>query len=134
MFAWTDEWHRGENEVLDWDFGLTDRQGNGKPALSSVADAFGEGVPAEPGDLPTVSVVVCSHNGASTLTECLEGVLALDYPSFEVLLVDDGSTDRSACIGRELGVRADFHAQPRTQRGAQHRAGRDHGRDRRVSG
>lgn len=106
VFAWTDEWHRGENEVLDWDFGLTDRQGNGKPALSSVADAFGEGVPAEPGDLPTVSVVVCSHNGASTLTECLEGVLALDYPSFEVLLVDDGSTDRSACIGRELGVRA----------------------------
>ena len=26
VFAWTDEWHRGGHEVLDWDFGLVDRE------------------------------------------------------------------------------------------------------------
>ena len=37
VFAWTDEWHRGEDEVLDWDFGLTDRARRPKPALEAVA-------------------------------------------------------------------------------------------------
>ena len=26
LFAWTDEWHRSNAEILDWDFGLVDRE------------------------------------------------------------------------------------------------------------
>jgi GT2 family glycosyltransferase len=52
-----------------------------------------------------MSVVVCTHNGAATLRDCLDGVLALDYPRVEAIVVDDGSTDASAAIARELGVR-----------------------------
>jgi O-antigen biosynthesis protein len=105
VFAWTDEWHRGEDEVLDWDFGVTDRRRQAKPALRRLRDAFAT-APVRPlADPPTVSVVVCTHNGAATLRESLEGVLALRYPGVEAILVDDGSTDESAAIGHELGVR-----------------------------
>ena len=105
VFAWTDEWHRGDDEVLDWDFGLTDRDRNAKPALAAASEAFEAAPPAAPSDAPLVSVVVCTRNGAATLHECLEGVVALDYPRFEAVLVDDGSTDESAAIAQEYGVR-----------------------------
>src|SRR5207253_1385329 len=34
VFAWTDEWHRGSLDVVDWDFGLTDRERRPKKALA----------------------------------------------------------------------------------------------------
>src|SRR5207302_1830744 len=70
-----------------------------------VAAAFEDAPPLAPADAEPVSVVVCTHNGAATLRECLEGAFALDYPRFEVIVVDDGSTDASAAIARELGAR-----------------------------
>ena len=105
VFSWTDEWHRGGCDVDDWDFGLVDRERTAKPALAAVRDAFAN-VPV-PGELgwPSVSVVVCTHNGAATLRECLEGVAELDYPDFECIVVDDGSTDGSGDIAGELGAR-----------------------------
>src|SRR6185312_13048723 len=42
VYAWTDEWHRGGHDIEDWDFGLTDRARNPKPALAAVAAAFAE--------------------------------------------------------------------------------------------
>src|SRR5262249_7608313 len=98
VFAWTDEWHRGDEEVSDWHFGLTDREREPKPALDAAARAFEDAPPKAQPDAPLVSVVVCTYNGASTLRECLVGVAALDYPRVEVIVVDDGSTDESAAI------------------------------------
>jgi GT2 family glycosyltransferase len=113
VFAWTDEWHvtyldaegrgTGGADIEDWDFGLTDRQRRPKAALDAVRGAFAElPMPRELG-LPRVSVVVCSHNGERTLGDCLEGLSALDYPDFEVIVVDDGSTDATAAIAAESG-------------------------------
>jgi glycosyltransferase involved in cell wall biosynthesis len=102
VFAWTDEWHRGGYEVEDWDFGLTDRRRRTKPALAAVGQAFRD-VPFAPADWPRVSVVVCAHNGAKTIGWCLEGVRGLDYPDYEVIVVDDGSSDRTAEIAAECG-------------------------------
>ena len=103
VFSWTDEWHRGGYDIEDWDFGLTTRERQPKPALAAVAKAFSE-VPFSP-DLPWpfISVVVCSYNGAQTIRDCFEGLLRLDYPSFEVIVVDDGSTDETSAIAREYG-------------------------------
>jgi GT2 family glycosyltransferase len=106
VFAWTDQWHRGGHEIVDWDFGLTTRDRKPKPALQAVRDAFASTptMPASP--MPRASVVICTYNGSATLRECLEGVLTLHYPDYEVIVVSDGSTDESARIASSYeGVR-----------------------------
>ena len=45
-----------------------------------------------------VSVIVPVFNSARYLSDCVESLLDIDYPSYEVILVDDGSTDGSAEI------------------------------------
>jgi GT2 family glycosyltransferase len=105
VFAWTDEWHRGGFDVADWDFGLTTRERRPKRALAAVRRAFSDmPLPADT-RWPRISVVVCTHNGAKTLRDCCEGLLALEYPDAEVIIVDDGSTDESAVIAGEFGFR-----------------------------
>lgn len=105
VFSWTDEWHRGGYEVEDWAFGITRRDRTPKPALRAVRDAFEE-VPFPSGTKwPRISVVVCSYNGERTIGECLEAATRLDYPDYEVIVVDDGSADRTAEIARRWGVR-----------------------------
>jgi GT2 family glycosyltransferase len=105
VFAWTDEWHRGGHDIEDWDFGLTDRQRRPKPALAAISEAFGE-VPFPKGWLwPRISVIICTFNGARTIRDCLEGLLRLEYPNFEVIVVNDGSSDRTAAIAHEYGFR-----------------------------
>ncbi len=106
VFAWTDEWHRGGYEILDWDFGLTTRERVPKPALAAVREAFST-PPLDPGAKPPrMTVAVCTYNGSATLRECLEGVRDLRYPDYEVIVVSDGSTDGSADLARSFeGVR-----------------------------
>ena len=43
--------------------------------------------------VPDVSVIVCAYNYERWLPEALDSALAQDHPSFEVIVVDDGSTD-----------------------------------------
>jgi GT2 family glycosyltransferase len=105
VFAWTDEWHRGGHEITDWDFGVTRRDRSAKPALDALRRAYSE-VPFPPGlPWPRVSVVVCTYNGARTLDRCLKGLKGLDYPDYEVIVVNDGSTDSTAAIAGRYGVR-----------------------------
>ena len=105
VYAWTDEWFRGGAEVHDWKFGITNRDRQPKRALAVVRETFAD-VPFG-ADLPwpRISVVVCSYNGARTLRACCEGVLKLQYSNYEVIVVDDGSTDNTASIARQYGFR-----------------------------
>ncbi len=100
-FAWTDEWHRGGQDIDDWDFGLLTRDRKPKPALAAVRRAFGE-VPF-PADTrwPRISVAVCSYNGSRTIRDTMEGLKRLEYPNFEVIVVNDGSTDATPKIVAE---------------------------------
>src|SRR6185369_4605378 len=50
---------------------------------------------------PRVSVVVASYNGARTLQICLASLGRLNYPDYEVILVDDGSTDTTPRIASD---------------------------------
>ncbi|TMQ73905.1 MAG: glycosyltransferase, partial [Candidatus Eisenbacteria bacterium] len=104
-YSWTDEWHRGGADVDDWAFGLTLRDRTLKPALASVARAYRDVPFRAHGHWPRISVVVCTYNGAPKLRDCLEGAQRLDYPNFEVIVVDDGSTDATAEIARQYPCR-----------------------------
>src|SRR2546425_497386 len=99
VFSWTDEWHRAGAQVDDWAFGLTDCERRFKPALAAVRQAFAE-LPFSDISWPRISVVVCTYNGSRTIRDCLEGLARLDYPNFEVIVVDDGSTDATPEIVR----------------------------------
>lgn len=45
---------------------------------------------------PKISILILNWNGLSDTLECLESVKKIDYPNFEVIVVDNGSTDGSA--------------------------------------
>jgi cellulose synthase/poly-beta-1,6-N-acetylglucosamine synthase-like glycosyltransferase len=105
VYSWTDEWHAGGTDMQDWAFGLTRRDRRPKPALDSVRRAFTEIPVPTNGSMPLISVVVCSYNGAQRIRDCLEGISRLEYPRFEVIMVDDGSTDNTSEIARQFPVR-----------------------------
>ena len=105
VFAWTDEWHRGGYDIDDWDFGIVDRARRPKPALEAVARSFERLHQETPAPRPRISVVVCSHNGEHWLPGCLDAARRLDYPDWELLVVSDGSTDRTEEIARSHGAR-----------------------------
>jgi GT2 family glycosyltransferase len=105
VYAWTDEWHRSGEDVTDWDFGLVRRDRSPKPALAAVARAF-QSVPFPPGQrLPRISIVICTYNGSRTLRDALDGVREVDYPDFETIVVNDGSTDSVPAIAASYDVR-----------------------------
>src|SRR5262249_35842754 len=92
----------GGHPVEDWNFGLVDRDRRPKPAAAAVAAAFHDApFSAErTQDWPRVSVIVCAYNAADTLEDNLASLDQLTYPDYEVVLVNDGSRDRTSDIGR----------------------------------
>jgi glycosyltransferase involved in cell wall biosynthesis len=105
VFAWTDEWYRGGYDIEDWDFGITTRARKPKTALSVVRKAYAEAPFSVDGNWPLISVVVCSYNGARTIRDTLEGLRELAYPNYEVIVVNDGSTDATPIIAAEYDFR-----------------------------
>ena len=53
---------------------------------------------------PLVSVIMPAYNAAATIAEAIESVVAQSYPDWELIVVDDGSTDASAAIVAGLGL------------------------------
>src|SRR5206468_9924270 len=49
-----------------------------------------------------LTVVICAYNAERTMRPCLESLRLLDYPNFEVIIVDDGSRDATAQISAEF--------------------------------
>ena len=45
-----------------------------------------------------ISIVIPAYNAAATVGRCLDSLLAQTYRDFELIVVDDGSTDSTAQI------------------------------------
>jgi len=65
---------------------------------------------------PSISILMPYRNAADTLPECLASILGQTFADFELLAVDDGSTDTSAQFVRDQ-VRADSRIRPLRSRG-----------------
>ncbi len=104
LFAWSDRWFRGGETIEGWDFGLTRRDGSAKPALGRVAETWREW--NGPADAlatldilrPKMSIVVCSYKGARLLEPCLASFRKLDYPDYDVLVINDGGDADVAAV------------------------------------
>lgn len=61
--------------------------------------------PVRSDSLPRVTVITPIYNNAKMIGECLESLLPQDYPDYEVIVVDDGSTDNTPEEVRKYPVR-----------------------------
>ncbi|HEV7264441.1 MAG TPA: glycosyltransferase [Falsiroseomonas sp.] len=97
------EWLRSARRRLD---GIRPAARGGERAASPspvAAPSADRVTPSE--ERPLVSVVVPTFNRASLLARALESVLAQSYGHFEVLVVDDASTDNTAEVVAAFGDR-----------------------------
>lgn len=102
VYAWCDRWMNGGRVMDEWSFGVTRHDSSGKPALLSLADVLPRIKAPEDGlqldHWPMFSVVVCTHNGEQHMKACLPALMRLDYPSYEVIVVNDGSSDGTETV------------------------------------
>ena len=57
-----------------------------------------------PQTTPSVSILIPARNEASVITQTVQRHLAQDYPSYEVIVMDDKSDDGTGVIARETGL------------------------------
>ncbi|HXV28020.1 MAG TPA: glycosyltransferase, partial [bacterium] len=101
IFAWTDEWFNANTAVKDWAFGLVDENREPKPAFEAVKKHYSAPGPALIPNAPKVSVIVCAYNAERTMEACMASLEKLRYPDYEVIVINDGSRDRT----REIAER-----------------------------
>jgi glycosyltransferase involved in cell wall biosynthesis len=56
--------------------------------------------------MPTVSVIIPTYNRAQLLVSAIESVLAQSVQDFEIIVCDDGSTDETAALVKQLGEKS----------------------------
>jgi glycosyltransferase involved in cell wall biosynthesis len=95
VFSFTDDWFTHGYQIEDWAFGLVRRDRSPKAAFNALAEIFPRVPQVADIELPKVSVVICSYNGASTVEACLSSMERIRYPDYEVVFVDDGSKDNT---------------------------------------
>ena len=102
VFSFTDDWYHSGKQIADWQMGLTTVTRERKASFATVQKLF-HAAPRFPlPRTPKVSVVVASYNGDRTLKACLESLRLIVYPDFEIILVDDGSTDTTPQLAEEF--------------------------------
>ncbi len=80
-------------------------------------------IPSTSSRIPKVSVVMALYNRAADIKAAIESVIAQDYDDYEIIVVDDGSTDGSDHIVRSFGEQVHLVQQPNGGVGAARNAG-----------
>ncbi|MFB2939255.1 glycosyltransferase family 2 protein [Aerosakkonemataceae cyanobacterium BLCC-F154] len=74
-------------------------------------------------NLPLVSVIIPVYNCDRYLAEAIESVLNQTYKPIEIIIIDDGSTDKSAEVAKNFAPSVRYYYQPQSGAGA----ARNHG-------
>ena len=107
IFGWTDPFFQDGCLIEEWGFGLVDAARRPKPSYDVARRRFTTSVPFPPDRrAPKISVVVATYNSARTLDDCLGSLLKLKHGNYEVIVVNDGSTDDSEAIIRRYPFRS----------------------------
>ncbi|HMB96754.1 MAG TPA: glycosyltransferase, partial [Tepidisphaeraceae bacterium] len=93
IFSFTDDWFTHGWRITDWKFGIVREDRTPKPAFAAIKELYHRAPQVAEVKLPKASVIICSYNGASTVESCLRSMQRLRYPDYEVIFIDDGSTD-----------------------------------------
>jgi peptidoglycan/xylan/chitin deacetylase (PgdA/CDA1 family) len=56
------------------------------------------------GDMPPASILVPAYNEEAVIAQSVRSLASSEYPEFEVVVIDDGSTDDTAAIVESLGL------------------------------
>jgi len=101
VFTYTDQWYKDDKLVEGWEMGLVSVDRWPKESYAAVRKMYRAAPHFPLANCPKVSVVVASYNGARTLKLCLDSLQRLNYPDYEIIFVDDGSTDDTQKIVAE---------------------------------
>jgi len=71
----------------------------------SVTESLSPPPPSNASPTPVISVLLPVFNGEATLARCLDSMLAQSYQNFELVTVDDGSSDGSLAIAKAYSRR-----------------------------
>ena len=52
-------------------------------------------------NIPYITIIVPTYNSANTVRKCIESLFGIDYPKYDILIVDDGSIDNTINILEE---------------------------------
>ncbi|HZS99344.1 MAG TPA: glycosyltransferase family 2 protein [Terriglobales bacterium] len=78
----------------------------GVPGIADISKPQWDRCPAVP---PRVSIIVPARNEEEDIEQCLRGLLALDYDNYEVIAVNDRSTDRTGEIMEKVAASPAAH-------------------------
>jgi len=76
----------------------------GMPSVADISRPEWDRNPVLPSGSPRVSVIVPARNEEAEIENCLRSLLALDYNNYEVIAVNDRSTDRTGEIMEEVAT------------------------------
>jgi cellulose synthase/poly-beta-1,6-N-acetylglucosamine synthase-like glycosyltransferase len=90
-------WMAGTILALAWFSRIVDAA-LGMPSVANISTAEWDRNPVAPARNPRVSIIVPARNEEEDIEQCLTSLLALDYENYEVIAVDDRSSDRTGEI------------------------------------
>jgi glycosyltransferase involved in cell wall biosynthesis len=97
----TVHWIAGGILMLAW-FSRIVEAAIGMPHVANIARPEWDRRPAAPNGEPRVSIIVPARNEEESIRQTLVQLLALDYSNYEIVAVDDRSTDRTGQIMDEV--------------------------------
>ena len=105
-------WIAGTILALAWVSRIVDAA-LGMPSVADVSRPEWDRNPVSPAGNPRVSIIVPARNEEETIEQALSTLLALDYDNYEVIAVNDRSTDSTGEIMERISTRPHFSQKTR---------------------